>query len=33
MLNLLVESMVVNNNGGTPTWTQQTAVAVFDRQQ
>jgi hypothetical protein len=33
VLNLLVESMVVNPNSGTPTWTQQVAAAVFDKQQ
>ena len=33
VLNLLVESMTVNANSGVPSWTQQTAVAVFDKQQ
>jgi hypothetical protein len=31
-LNLLVESMTVNANSGVPSWTQQTAVAMFDKQ-
>lgn len=33
VLNLLVESMTLNPDAGRPTWSQQTAVAVFDRQQ
>jgi hypothetical protein len=33
VLTVLVESMTVNANSGVPTWTQQTATALFDRQQ
>jgi hypothetical protein len=32
VLNVLVESMNVNTNSGVPSWTQQTATAVFDKQ-
>lgn len=33
VLNLLIESMTVNANSGVPSWTQQTAAAMFDKQQ
>jgi hypothetical protein len=33
VLNVLVESMILNTNSGVPSWTQQTATAIFDRQQ
>ena len=32
VLNVLVESMIVNANSGVPSWTQQTATAIFDKQ-
>lgn len=32
VLNILVESMTLNTNSGVPTWTQQIALAMFDRQ-
>jgi hypothetical protein len=33
VLKVLVESMTLNANSGVPSWTQQTATAIFDRQQ